>query len=102
VKVLWLERETPLTIDSVEKVGRKRRQAVWQCPAAQGPTSGAMRPYVREWQDRPLRAHFGHRAIAIPGLEAAIRVLRPNRRKTFAGRFPKAPFGPLDEMADLR
>jgi hypothetical protein len=47
-------------------------------------------------------AHLGHRAIATPGLEAAIRVLRPNRRKTFAGRFPKAPFGPLDEMADLR
>jgi hypothetical protein len=36
---------------------------------------------------------LGHRAIAIPDLEAAIRALYLNHRKKFAGRcrFPKTP-----------
>jgi hypothetical protein len=38
--------------------------------------------------------NLGHRAMAIPELEAAIRARRLNRRKKFAGRcrFPKTPF----------
>jgi hypothetical protein len=38
--------------------------------------------------------NLGHRAIAIPNLEAALRALRLNRRKKFAGRCrpPKTPF----------
>jgi hypothetical protein len=32
-------------------------------------------------QDRRLCAHLGHRAIAVPGLEAAIRALRLDRRR---------------------
>jgi hypothetical protein len=33
-----------------------------------------MRPYVREWQDRPLRAHNGHETPTCLCLEADIRV----------------------------
>jgi hypothetical protein len=37
--------------------------------------------------------HLGHRAIAIPDLEAAIRALRLNVSKKKAGRVdPKTPF----------
>jgi hypothetical protein len=38
--------------------------------------------------------NLGHRAMAIPDLEATIRAPRLNRRKKLAGRcpFPKTPF----------
>jgi hypothetical protein len=46
-----------------------------------------------QWRVR-FAPDLGHRAIAIPDLEAAIRALRLNRRKKFAARcrFPKTPF----------
>jgi hypothetical protein len=42
---------------------------------------------VGQLRSRLICAHLGHRAIAIPDLEAAIRALRLNRRKKIAGRW---------------
>ena len=48
----------------------------------------------RENFDGSLAPNLGHRAIATPDPEAAIRALCLNRRKNLQGRcrFPKAPF----------